>query len=266
MKKNIIVVIFILLSVAFGGCGTTQGTKSKPENTTTAAKKELTVAAASDLTKAFAEVGASFEKANNCKIKFSFGSTGTLSQQITNGAPFDVFASADANVIEDLDKKGYIVSDTKKLYALGRIGIATQKDSKIEAKTMQDLLKPEVKKIAIANPDHAPYGLAAKQALEKAGLWDKVQYKLVYGKNISDTVTLITTGNADAGFIALSLKDDKKLNFNIVDANMHAPLKQGMAVTKNAKEEELGRKFIQYVNSTEGKKIMGKYGFVAPEE
>lgn len=266
MKKNIIAVVFILVSAIFVGCGTTQGAKSRPENATAAAEKELTVAAASDLTKAFTEVGASFEKANNCKVKFSFGSTGTLSQQIANGGPFDVFAAANESVIDDLDKEGYIVSDTKKLYALGRIGIATPKDSKIEAKTIEDLLKPEVKKVAIANPDHAPYGLAAKQALEKAGLWDQLKPKLVYGKNISETVTLVTTGNADAGFIALSLKDDKKLKFNLVDANMHEPLKQGMAVTKNAKEEELGRKFIQYINSEEGKKIMSKYGFVAPEE
>ena len=265
MKKNIIVIL-ILLAVALAGCNAKQSSTSTPENTTTVAKKELTVAAASDLTKAFTEVGVAFEQANNCKVTFSFGSTGTLSEQIANGAPFDVFAAANESVIDDLGKNGHIISDTKKLYALGRIGIAIQKKNKFEVKTMEDLLKPKVKKIAIANPEHAPYGLAAKQALVTAGLWDKLEPKLVYGKNISETLTFISTGNADAGFIALSLNDEKVLNFNLVDAKMHKPLKQAMAVIKTSKEKELGQKFVDYVNSKEGKVIMSKYGFVTPEE
>lgn len=272
MKKNILIALILLFVVVLAGCGKTQGTSQSsnettppPENTQAIAKKELTVAAASDLTKAFTEMGAAFEKANNCTVTFSFGSTGTLSEQIANGAPFDVFAAANESVIDDLDKGGHVISDTKQLYALGRIGIATLKDSKVEAKTMEDLLKPEIKKIAIANPDHAPYGLAAKQALITAGMWDKLESKFVYGKNISETLTFITTGNADAGFIALSLKDDS-LNFNLVDAEMHEPLRQAMAVIKTTKEEELGRKFVEYVNSTAGKEIMSKYGFISPEK
>ncbi|WP_434512070.1 molybdate ABC transporter substrate-binding protein [Desulfitobacterium sp. AusDCA] len=272
MKKFTVLVSIVLIIFGLVGCNTTQKTNStqgstpSPQQNTSAAKTTLTVAAASDLTKAFAEIGAAFEKANNCTVTFSFGSTGTLSEQIANGGPFDVFASADESVIDDLDKKGFLVSDTKQLYALGRIGIATSKNSKIQAITMEDLLKPEIKKIAIANPEHAPYGLAAKQALETAGLWDQLQSKMVYGKNISETLTFITTGNADAGFIALSLKDDKTLNFNLIDQKMHQPLKQAMAVIKNTKQEDLARKFVQYVNSNEGKTIMSKYGFVVPEK
>jgi molybdate transport system substrate-binding protein len=131
---------------------------------------------------------------------------------------------------------------------------------------MEDLLKDDVKKIAIANPEHAPYGLAAKQALETAGLWDKLESKMVYGKNISETLSFITTGNADAGFIALSLNDESTLNFNLIDGSMHEPLRQSMAIIKNSKEEALGRKFVEYVNSKEGKEIMSKYGFITPEE
>lgn len=272
MKRKIITVVLILTMGILIGCNSNQVTTkeslstSKSDNTTVEEKSELTVAAASDLTKAFTEVGAAFEKANNCTVTFSFGSTGTLSEQIANGAPFDVFAAANESVIDELDEKGFIISDTKQLYAMGRIGIATLIDSKIEVKSMEDLLKDDVKKIAIANPEHAPYGLAAKQALVTAGLWDELEPKMVYGKNISETLSFITTGNADAGFIALSLNDETTLKFNLIDNNMHEPLRQSMAVIKATKEEALGKKFVKYVNSKEGKEIMSKYGFVTPEE
>lgn len=261
MKKSIVVSLIVLMVFTLMSCNSSKGTGQAP-----AKKKEITVAAASSLTNAFKEVGAAFEKANNCTVTFSFGATGTLSEQIKNGAPFDVFAAADESTIEKLDKEGQLVSDTKQPYAVGRLGIATLKDSKIEVKTIEDLLKPEIKKIAIANIETAPYGKAAKQAMEKAGLWDKLEPKLVYGKNISDTLALVTTGNAEAGFISLSLKDDQKLNFSLIDSKMHEPIRQAIAVTKNAKEEELGRKFIEFVKSLDGQKIMSKYGFEAPEE
>lgn len=273
MKRKIITLFLILTMGILIGCNSKQtATKeslstSKADNTIVEEKSELTIAAASDLTKAFTEVGAEFEKANNCTVTFSFGSTGKLSEQIVNGAPFDVFAAANESVIDELNEKGFIISDTKQLYAMGRIGIATLIDSKIEVKTMEDLLKDDVKKIAIANPEHAPYGLAAKQALVTAGLWDQLEEtKMVYGNNISETLSFITTGNADAGFIALSLNDETTLNFNLIDNDMHEPLRQAMAVIKATKEEALGRKFVEYVNSEEGKEIMSKYGFVTPEE
>jgi len=268
MKKNIVLVFMVMvLTVLTGltGCSATRTANNDEESGSPEPQKELTVAAGSDLTKAFTEVGAAFEKANDCKVTFSFGSTGTLSEQIINGAPFDVFASASQTVMDDLDTKGFIVSDTKQLYALGRIGLVTMKNGSIEAKTMEDLLNPEIKKIAIANPDHAPYGLAAKQALISAGLWETLESKFVYGNNISDTLSLVTTGNADAGFMALSLNDEATLNFSLIDAKMHHPLKQSMAVIKGAKEEDLGKKFVEYVNSKEGREIMSRYGFITAE-
>jgi len=260
-KKNYLtaLITICLLSLLLVGC-------TSQKKVVSTEKKELTVAAASDLTKAFTEVGVAFEKAYNCTVTFSFGSTGTLSEQIANGAPFDVFAAANESVIDDLDTKGFIVSETKSLYALGRIGIVTLKDNPLEVTTMEDLLKPNVKVIAMANPEHAPYGLAAKQAMESSGIWDELEPKMVYGKNISDTLALLTTGNADVAFIALSLKDDKFLNFNLLDADTHKPLKQAMAVVKGSKQEDLGQKFIEYIKSSDGQSIMNKYGFVYPEE
>ncbi len=260
MKKNIIVSIIVLMFFTLVACNSPKGADSTPVE-----KKELIVAAASSLTKAFTEVGTAFEKANNCKVTFSFGATGSLSEQLTNGAPFDVFAAADETTVAKLDKAGQLISNTVQPYAVGRLGIATLKSSKVEVKTIEDLVKPEIKKIAIANTETAPYGQAAKQALESSKLWEKIEPKLVYGKSISDTLALVTTGNAEAGFVSLSLKDDT-LNFTLLDSKMHEPIRQAMAVTKNTKEEELGRKFIEFVKGKEGQEIMGKYGFEALEE
>lgn len=264
MKRKSLVIVIMLLVVMLIGCAKKSNSTSGEESNKV--KPELTVAAASDLTKAFTEIGKSFEEKNNCTVTLTFGSTGTQTEQIANGAPFDIFAAANVDNINQLDDEGLIDSDTIQLYALGRIGIVTMKDGKIKATTVEDLLKSDIKKIAIANPDHAPYGLAAKQALVSAGVWDKLESKMVYGKNISETVTLVTTGNAEAGIIALSLKDDETMNFNLIDANLHEPLKQAMAVLKSSEQKELANQFIEYVLSDEGQKIMNKYGFNLPEE
>lgn len=265
MKKNIVISFIGLFALTLVACSSPKTTDQTPENATPAVKKEITVAAASSLTKAFTEVGIAFEKAENCKVTFSFGATGSLSEQLRNGAPFDVFAAADESTVTKLDKAGQLISDTVKPYAVGRLGMATLKSSNIEVKTIEDLVKPEIKKIAIANTETAPYGQAAKQALENSKLWDKIEPKLVYGKNISDTLALVTTGNAEAGFVSLSLKDDT-LSFTLVDSKIHEPIRQAMAVTKSTKEEEMCRKFIEFVKGKEGQEIMSNYGFETPEE
>lgn len=258
-KKYLLISILSIVSmlVIMTGCN------NKKEEIET---KEIYVAAASDLTKAFTELGELFEKEYNCKVTFNFGSTGILKEQIANGAPFDVFAAADEKAILELEKNGIVKENSSSLYALGRIGLVIQTNSQLEVIELEDLLKSEIKKIAIANPDHAPYGLAAKQALESTGLWDKIKDKLVYGKNVSDTMTLVTTGNAEAGIIALSLKDDSQVKFSLLDEALHKPLRQAMGIIKTTKNEDLSQKFVEYVNSSEGREIMTKYGFTKVEE
>lgn len=258
-QKNLIIGLLILISILM----IMTGCNKKPIEIK---KKELTIAAASDLTKAFTEIGVIFEKKYNCELTFTFGSTGTQKEQVANGAPFDIFAAADEKAIEELEKDGIVIENSKSLYALGRIGLVVQNKIPLEADDLKDLLNPQIKKIAIANPEHAPYGLAAKQALESAGIWDQVKDKLVYGKNIVDTMTLVTTGNAEAGIIAISIKDDDQVKFSLIDSNLHKPLRQAMGIIKTTENEELARKFIQYVNSEEGRKIMIKYGFSKVEE
>lgn len=264
-KKTRLLTIIMLFAVSLTlwGCASQQPISKPPE---TQPLKKLTVAAAADLAVAFKEIGQNFEKENGNKVEFSFGSTGTAVHQIENGAPFDLLAAANVKYVDDLDAKGKIVSDTKQLYARGRIGFATLKGKPYNVKDLTDLTSPDIKKIAIANPEHAPYGLAAKQALEKAGLWDKIKAKLVYGNNIQDTLKHVQTGNAEVGIIALSLSKRDDIDFSLIDDNLHEPLDQALAVVKGTSNEALARQFIQYVNGPEGRVIMKKYGFVLPSE
>lgn len=227
--------------------------------------KEIKVAAASDLTLAFSEIGKLFEKEKEVKVTFSFGSTGQLADQIEHGAPFDVFAAANIQFVDYLKEKDLIIRETQTTYAFGRIGIATKLDNNLNVKILDDLLKPEVKKIAIANPDHAPYGLAAKQALEAAGIWEQLEGKLVYGRNISDTLAYMETGNVEASIVALSLFNEEKMNFLLIDEELHAPLEQSIAVIGRTSEYELANEFIQFIKGPIGKPIMERYGFVVPE-
>lgn len=251
--------IFLVTTLILGGCARTERGKSevpKPAN--------LTVAAAADLQAAFAEMGEIFARQTGAKATFSFGSSGVLTQQIENGAPIDVFAAADQSYIEALRKKGLVWPDTVTLYARGRLVLATAPNSPVSLNRLEDLLSPAVKKIALANPEHAPYGKAAREALQKAGVWEKVQGKLVYGNNIRDTQTLVETGNAEAGLLALSLVKNSNLKYFLVDQALFQPLDQAMAVVKGTKNEELARKFLQLVLSPEGQAVLEKYGFEKP--
>lgn len=243
----------MLLSLLMSGCGA----KNEPST--------LKVAAAADLTLAFQEIGKRFEAKTGTPVVFSFGSTGQLAEQIENGAPFDVFAAANVQAIEKLTKEKLVVPETVHVYALGRIVIATKTKGAVQ--TLNDLLKDDIKKIAIANPDHAPYGVAAKQALQKAGIWEQVKPKIVYGKNIADTLAYVESGNAEAGIVALSLvKTSRSFHFQLINEAMHEPIQQAVAVMKATKHREAAKQFVAFLNSSEGREIMKKYGFSIPKE
>ncbi|HEX4899912.1 MAG TPA: molybdate ABC transporter substrate-binding protein [Pyrinomonadaceae bacterium] len=226
--------------------------------------KQITVAAAADLGPAFDEIGRAFEAESRTKVIFSFGSTGMLTQQIENGAPMDVFAAADVSYIDQLERKGFIVSGTRAIYALGRITIWTRKTAALKPQQLAELTRPEVKRIAIANPGHAPYGLAARQALEAAGVWDEVKPKLIYGDNIRQALQFAQTGNVDVAIVALSLSLPSDGYWVLIPAELHKPLNQGLGVVKGTAHESDARNFASFVNSAAGRKIMQKYGFTLP--
>lgn len=237
----------------------------KPE---TAGGGSIKVAAAADLAFAFDEVGKAFTKKTGQEVTFSFGSTGQLAKQIAEGAPFDVFAAANVSFVDDVVKAGACDETTKALYARGRIVIWGKAGGPVTDKTtLADLADPKFVKVAIANPEHAPYGRAAKEALTTAGQWDAVQAKLVYGENIKQTMQFAQTGNAEAAIVALSLAIvEKDGAYALVDAAQHKPLDQALVVCKGGANAAGGKAFAAFVGSPEGREIMKKYGFLLPGE
>lgn len=225
---------------------------------------EITVAAASDLTDAFEELGREFYATNKIKVVFVFGSTGLLTRQIENGAPMDLFAAANVSYIDQLARQGLIVPDTKQVYARGRITLWTTADSHLQIETVADLARPEVKRIAIANPDHAPYGLAAQQALQSAGVWGTVKPKLVYGDNIRQTLQYAETGNVDVALVALSLSQQSHGRWTLVPEQLHQPIDQALAVMKTTRNEAAARSFASFVSGPKGREILQRYGFGFP--
>jgi len=236
-------------------------TACKDRSSVKPASDELTVAAASDLTSAFEEIGREFEAANKTKVVFMFGSTGMLTRQIENGAPVDLFAAANVSYVDQLDQKGLIISDSKAIYARGRITLWTPDTSDIRLQGVADLARPEVMRIAIANPDHAPYGLAAKQALESAGIWDRVKPKLVYGDNIRQTLQYAETGNVDVAIVSLSLSNESHGRWTLIPEQLHQPIDQGLGIIKTTKNEKAARAFATFLTGPQGQAIMKKYGF-----
>ncbi|MBE9011641.1 molybdate ABC transporter substrate-binding protein [Pseudanabaenaceae cyanobacterium LEGE 13415] len=226
----------------------------------------ITVSAASSLNDAFQELAKQWEQDTGNKIAFNFGSTGQLAQQIERGASPDLFVAADRKQIDLLDQKGLIQSDTKALYGRGRLVIWTKQDSSLTLNSLKDLTQPEVKRIAIANPDRAPYGMAAKQALESLGIWQAIQPKLVFSETIQQAQQYAETGNVDVALTALALSIQKPGKWELVPEDLHKPLDQTMAVPKSAKYPGQGKQFAAFINSQKGRPTMQKYGFVLPGE
>lgn len=230
----------------------------------------LTISAASDLTYAFQEIGQRFQAETGHQVVFNFGSSGQLAQQIEQGAPVDVFAAANAGFIDELEQAGLILPDTRQIYGQGRITLWTRADNPLTLERLQDLARPEVRRLAIANPDHAPYGLAAREALQAAGVWEAVQPKLVLGENIRQALQYAETGNVDAAIVSLSLSlpaaGGEQGRWTLIPAELHHPLDQTLAVIKATPHEAAARAFIAFVISPQGRAILSSYGFILADE
>jgi molybdate transport system substrate-binding protein len=227
--------------------------------------KKVRIAAASDLTKAFTELAKEFETRTGIDAKLTFGSSGLLSTQIVEGAPFFLFAAANKDFVTKVVAAGKCDGTTAKLYARGRIVVWTGKDV-IPPVKLGDLADPRFKRIAIANPEHAPYGMAAKQALQKVGLWSTLESRLVYAENISATMQYARNGDAEASIVALSLAVVSDGGAYLpIDPNLHEPLDQQLVVCGNGPEADAARQFADFVASREGREVMTRYGFVLPQ-
>ncbi len=230
--------------------------KKAPDN---AQAKEVRVAAASDLTRAFTDVGAAFEKKTGIKASFNFGSSGLLAKQIEQGAPFSLYAAANKSFVDQVVKAGKCDPATAQLYSRGRLVMWAKNGAPAK---IADLVDPKYKRIGIANPDHAPYGKAAKQALEKAGIYDQIKDRIVLGENISATFTYAKEGSVDVALVALSLATSTDASmYSPVELDLHDPLEQTMVVCGKGPEADAARQLAQFIVGDEGRSIMERYGF-----
>jgi molybdate transport system substrate-binding protein len=228
----------------------------------------ITVAAASDLAFAMNEIAANFEKATGCGVRVSTGSSGNFLSQIENGAPFDVFFSADIEYPQKLEAEGLAAPGSTYLYAIGKIVLWVRNDSSLDISNGFAALRgPGVHKVAIANPQHAPYGRAAEDALRKAGVYDAVKDKLVLGENISQAAQFAESGNADAGILALSLAVapglKEKGRFWRVPENLYAPIQQGVVVIRASKNPQGAQAFLDFIKTPATAALLERYGFVS---
>jgi len=225
---------------------------------------KILVAAASDLKFALDSVAAVFRKKHSGTVEITYGSSGKLFEQISNGAPFDVFFSAYIEYPKKLKEKGLTASDIY-IYGIGRIVVWSKKID-VEKEGMNSLISPGVKKIAIANPLHAPYGKRAEEALKFYKMHDTIKNKLVLGENISQAAQFVTTGAADIGIVAYSIAlspNMKKENgkFYLIPENAHQRLEQAVTITKRGKENDFAQTFLSFVKSNEAKQILSYFGF-----
>jgi molybdate transport system substrate-binding protein len=230
------------------------------------AAQEITVGAAADLQFAMQDVAAQFQQQTGKTVKLTYGSSGNFFQQIQNGAPFDMFFSANLDYPKKLESAGLVESGSYYPYAKGKIVVWVLNESKIKIDSgLKVFLDPDVKKIAIANPQHAPYGQAAVAALQKEGIYDKVKDKFVLGENISQTASFVVSGAADAGVVALSLalspNMKSKGRYAEIPVNEYPPIEQACVILNSSKNKETARQFLAFVQSEKVAAILSGYGF-----
>jgi molybdate transport system substrate-binding protein len=229
-------------------------------------REPVQVAAASDLTLAFEELGKLFEARTGGKVTFSFAASGTLAKQLSQGAPFDLFAAANASFVDQAVSAGACDGKSKKPYARGHL-VVWSKAGGVKVASLAELKRAEIKRIAIANPEHAPYGRAAREALTNAGLWPELESKIVQAENVRQALQFAQTGNAEVAIVALSLvvSDTTGQRFD-VDTSLHRPLEQTLVVCQRGKNPMGARAFAELVASPEGQKLLERYGLGRSDE
>lgn len=241
---------FLLLA----GCNSPPGTA---ESTTS----EIVVAAASNLTEAFAEVGPRFTGKTGVRVVFSFGATADLAKQIENGAPFDVFTAADTEHPEELERKGLLTPNSRTVYARGRLVMWLPPGRNLKAQQIEDIVAKEFDRIAVAKPDVAPYGRATVESLQALGIWNKVESRVVYAQNVSQAKQYASTGNAEVAFIPLALTPAGSGSYIEVPATLHRPIDQSLGIVLSSASQHAARQFVAFLMSDEGQEIMLRKGY-----
>lgn len=222
---------------------------------------EIVVAAAANLTDAFGELAKNFTAQTGIRVTYSFGATADLAKQIENGAPFDLFASADLKHVNQLEQKKLLTPGAHALYARGKLVLWTPPESKIQITRLEDLTRPEIIKIAIAKPDLAPYGQAAVEALRAANLWAQAEPKAVYAQNVAQAKQFASTGNADVAFLPRALVKAHEGTTIEIDASLHQPIDQALGIVKASGKQSSAKRFMDFVLSDQGQTLLESYGY-----
>jgi molybdate transport system substrate-binding protein len=224
------------------------------------------VSAASSLTNAFNEIGKAYEREHqDMRVLLNFGASGTLLQQISRGAPVDVLATADQETMERAEKQNLIYRDSRASFAANKLLLVTPGDAPLKPTTLQALASPDVKRIAVGNPESVPVGRYAKAALEKAGLWEQLGPKLIFTQNVRQSLDYVARGEVDAGFVYATDAAIAPIKIHsALETPTEKPIVYPIAVVKGFGNERNARDFIAFVQSETGQKILAKYGFFKP--
>jgi molybdate transport system substrate-binding protein len=247
----------ICLALALSSCHyqtPTQQTRSQ----------ELIVAAAANLTDAFGEIGPLFTRKTGIRVVFSFGATAELAKQIENGAPFDVFAAADTEHVDSLDRAGLLSPGTRTLYAQGRLVLWVPAGSTVQVGKVEEITARQVDRIAIPKPDIAPYGQAAIESLQKLGIWNEIEPRVVYAQNVSQAKQYAATGNAEVAFIPLALVKPGEGTYIEISESLHRPINQALGVIKSSAKQDAAKQFVSFVLSPEGQQLLMGKGYSRP--
>ncbi|TFH35701.1 MAG: molybdate ABC transporter substrate-binding protein [Anaerolineales bacterium] len=232
----------------FSGCGPARS------------QAELNVGVASSLTEAFLALAQRFEDGNAVHIVLSSASTGQLAQQIRNGAPYDLFAAADSFHIDRLIQEGYLDARSRTTFAEGELVVIRPVGSTLRLESLSDLIQEDLDRIAIANPEHAPYGMAAKETLISINLWSKLEPKIIYGETVKQAAVIVATGNAAAGIVARSVVDPSVEVLLEVPGDLHAPILHVAAISSNTPNKQAALRFLNFMQSSEGQQILEAFG------
>jgi molybdate transport system substrate-binding protein len=258
VKQLFITCTLVIAALIAAGC------KSGSQKINQTELQSLTIAAASNLTEAFAELGPRFTTRTGIRVVFSFGATADLTKQIENGAPFDVFAAADSEHVEQLESKSLLTPGTRALYARGRLVMWLPPGSNLKAHRIEDITGKAFERIAIAKPDVAPYGRATVESLRALGIWDTIESRVIYGQNVSQTKQYAATGNAEVAFIPLALVKPGEGSYLEVSEELHRPIDQALGIIKDSPKQAAARQFVDFVLSAEGQEILANKGYNKP--
>ena len=253
--------VVLATALLSGSCGGQRGAES---SAAAKPKQQILVAAAANLTDAFQQIGQAFTAETGVGVTYNFGATAQLAQQIDNGAPFDLFAAADVTHIDQLVASGKIVPASRAVYARGRLVLWVPRESKAAIGELNDLAAPAVRFVSIANPETAPYGSAAVEALKKGNLWEQVKPKVVMAENVNMARQMAATGNADATFTAYSLVMNDSGKVVAVDESLHSPINQALGIVATSPNKVNAQGFREFLLHGAGAAILRRSGYDLP--